>query len=151
MTRQARPWLVAGACLGLLALGVGIWAAGDRWPSPGAPGPDAGPWTPHVLVLNGAGRSGLAREISLLLGPAGIVAAGVGNAPDAYGAESVLVNRRLADEEAARLAVRLGGLPVLREWDGRAAEDAVLVLGSDWELVRDALAGAGRPRTTAAN
>jgi hypothetical protein len=133
-------WLVLALALGAAALVAGIRGCGDGNAPPAAPGSGG---APHVLVLNGAARSGLAREISLLLGPAGCVAAGVDNAPGPVRQTSVLVNRRLPDGAAARLAARLGGVPVLREWDARSAEDAVLVLGMDWPTVREALAGAG--------
>lgn len=86
----------------------------------------------HLVVLNGTERAGLAREVSLLLGRAGCVAESVGNAPHLEFASSVLVNRRLAAKKAAELARRLGGIRVVREWDGRESEDAVLVLGRDW-------------------
>ena len=102
---------------------------------------DDQPGTAHLLVLNGTDRPGLAREISLLLGPAGCVVEGVGNAPGNDWPRCLLVNRRMAPARAARLAERLGGVTVVREWDDRATEDAVLVLGADWNGVRRALAG----------
>ena len=102
---------------------------------------DDDPGTAHLLVLNGTGRPGLAREISLLLGPAGCVVEGVGNAPGKDWPRCLLVNRRMAPVRASRLAERLGGVAVVREWDDRATEDAVLVLGEDWHGVRRALTG----------
>jgi hypothetical protein len=140
---RANPWLVVAVLICAVAAAAAFWSAGDR-DAGRAVQPDTGPEIPHVLVLNGTGRAGLAREISLLLGPAGCVAAGVGNAPEGFAAASMLVDRRLSGERARRLADLLGGVPVLREWDGRASEDAVLVLGDDWSRVRDALAAAGR-------
>lgn len=87
----------------------------------------------HLVVLNGTREPGLAREVSLLLGRAGCVAERVGNAPHRDFARSFLVNRRLSDRQASDLARRLGGIRLIREWDGREGEDAVLVLGADWK------------------
>ncbi len=96
----------------------------------------------HLLVLNGTARKNLAGEFRLLLGRAGLVAEDVGNAPRADFDRSLLVNRRLAAGQARDLAARLGGVPVVREWDGRGTEDAVLVLGADHaELRRRLLEG----------
>lgn len=94
----------------------------------------------HLRVLNGTEVSGLARQISLLLGRAGCVAENVGNAPRRDFEKSFLVNRRLSDERARNLAQRFGGIRVIREWDSRAAEDAVLVLGADHEQLKSSLA-----------
>jgi len=95
----------------------------------------------HLVVLNGTSESGLAREVSLLLGRAGCVAESVGNAPHRNFARSLLVNRRLSDRHAADLARRLGGIQVIREWDGRGGEDAVLILGADCARLTSYLAG----------
>ncbi|MCP4571962.1 MAG: LytR C-terminal domain-containing protein [bacterium] len=143
MRPRAVTWLILAVALGAAALVAGVRGTGGGDGTTAFPAATEPVGAPHLLVLNGAGRSGLAREISLLLGPAGCVAAGVDNAPGPARAASVLVNRRLPDVHADRLARRLGNLPVLREWDGRTAEDAVLVLGADWERVRTALAAAG--------
>ena len=95
--------------------------------------------TIHLVVLNGTSESGLAREVSLLLGRAGCVAERVGNAPHRNFNRSVLVNRRLTGRQASDLARRLGGIRVIREWDGREGEDAVLVLGADSDHLSSAL------------
>ena len=94
----------------------------------------------HLVVLNGTSESGLAREVSLVLGRAGCVTERVGNAPGLDVEDSYLVNRRLSDADAGDLSRRLGGIPVLKEWDGRGGEDAVLVLGADWADLTSALA-----------
>jgi hypothetical protein len=96
----------------------------------------------HLKVLNGTTTPGLARQISLLLGRAGCVADQVGNAPRRDCERSFLVNRRLTAGRAGELARRLGGVPVIREWDARTAEDAVLVLGADHAQVTSSLAAA---------
>jgi len=93
----------------------------------------------HVLVLNGTDEGGLAREFGLLLGRAGCVAEKVGNAPHGNYERSFLVNRQLSSARAERLAAALGGLPILREFDGRSAADAVLVLGKDADRLREHL------------
>ena len=98
----------------------------------------------HLVVLNGTRESGLAREVSLLLGRVGCVAESVGNAPHRDFARSLLVNRRLSDRHAGALARRLGGIRVIREWDGRVGEDAVLVLGADCQRLTGFLDGEGK-------
>jgi hypothetical protein len=90
----------------------------------------------HLLVLNGTDQSGLAREFGLLLGRAGCVADKVGNAPHSRYDRSFLVNRQLDSSRIEKLATDLGGLPVLIEFDGRSAADAVLVLGKDADRIR---------------
>jgi hypothetical protein len=85
----------------------------------------------HLRVLNSTGEAGLAAEAALLLPGLGCVVEGVGNAPGWGGSPSVLINRRLSDDRAAMLARKLGEISVIREWDGRTTEDAVLVLGAD--------------------
>jgi hypothetical protein len=94
----------------------------------------------HLMVLNGTAEPGLAHQISLLLGRAGCVAENVGNAPRRDFEHSLLVNRRLTDQRASDLARRLGGIRVIREWDSRAGEDAVLVLGADHDQLKTNLA-----------
>ena len=94
----------------------------------------------HLMVLNGTAEPGLARQISLLLGRAGCVAENVGNAPRRDFERSLLVNRRLSDQRAASLARHLGGIQIIREWDARTGEDAVLVLGADHEHLKTSLA-----------
>ncbi|MEN8005634.1 MAG: LytR C-terminal domain-containing protein [Candidatus Krumholzibacteriota bacterium] len=95
----------------------------------------------HLSVLNGTGKAGLARRFSLLLGRTGCVAESVGNAPHRRFDQSLLVNRKLSDDKAAGLARLLGGIRVIREWDGRGSEDAVLVLGGDFAALEAALDG----------
>ena len=93
----------------------------------------------HLLILNGTGQAGLAREFSLLVARAGCVCEGVGNAPRTPVNASFLVNRRLTDDLADDLARMLGGLSVNREWDSRTTEDAVLVLGLDFAKCKEQL------------
>lgn len=148
MKGRLNLWLLLAAGLCALSLWVG-WRSGGEGGT-AAPGPaggrapeaapeDAAPI--HLLVLNGTDEQGLARDFSLLLGPTGCVVERVANAPEGDWSACVLVNRRLPEGRAKDLAARLGGVEVVREWDGRTTEDAVLVLGRDWARVRAALAG----------
>ncbi len=50
------------------------------------------------------------------------------------------VNRRLAPEDALNLARKFGSVEVIHQWDERLTEDAVLILGEDYEKLRGALA-----------
>ncbi len=100
----------------------------DEWESPAEP--------LHLLVLNGTPKAGLAREFGLLLGEAGCVPEKVGNAPHDHYEHSFLVNRQLSEVRISQLAATLGGVPILREFDGRTSVDAVLVLGTDAERLR---------------
>ena len=95
----------------------------------------------HLVVLNGTSEFGLARGVGLLLGRVGCVAERVGNAPHRNFVRTFLVNRRLSDRQAADLARRLGGIRVIREWDGRGGEDAILILGADCAHLTSFLAG----------
>jgi hypothetical protein len=126
---------------------AGDGSAGRAAPSPEVAEPPADPAGAyraaeaplHLVVLNGTGRAGLAREVGLALGRRGCVAERTDNAPHDGFAASLLVNRRLSRGRARELAERLGGLPVLEERDPRTTEDAVLVLGTDWGRMAEAL------------
>ena len=98
----------------------------------------------HLLVLNGTNHRGLARQVGLLVPRAGCLAQNIGNAPAGEHPVSLLINRRLDQDRAQRLARRLGGVPLLMEWDGRGTEDAVLLLGDDYS---DLLAALGAEST----
>ncbi len=99
---------------------------------------DLGQQPIHLRVLNGTGRSGLAREFSLLVSGRGCVVEGIGNAPGSW-PESLLVNRRLQLQSAKGLARQLGSVDVIRQWDERLTEDAVLILGEDFLKLKAAL------------
>ncbi|MCP4291804.1 MAG: LytR C-terminal domain-containing protein [bacterium] len=96
----------------------------------------------HLRILNGTGENGLARQFSLLVAPRGCVVEGVGNANgSAAGSwpESMLICRRLDLEKAEILAKEFGSIPIIRQWDERMTEDAVLVLGQDHAKIKAAL------------
>ena len=99
----------------------------------------------HLRVLNGTQLSGLAGQVALLLPGLGCVIEGVGNADSWPDSPSVLINRRLSEARARQLAEILGGIPILREWDARTTEDAVLVLGLDHERIQAVLFSAASP------
>ena len=144
-------WLL----LFVVIFAVSLWLGKDLVPQGnGSGGQDDIPSTPavsyamskedapiHLCVLNGTDEAGLARKVSLLLGRAGCVAESVGNAPHRKFPHSLLVNRKLSDDRAADLARRLGGIRVIREWDSRGSEDAVLVLGGDYAALEADLEG----------
>jgi hypothetical protein len=94
---------------------------------------------PHLVVLNGTPKAGLARAVSLALGGGGCVIERVGNAPHDRFQETLLVNRKLPAGQAEELGKLLGGVTVIEEIDPRASEDALLVLGGDWHTVCQAL------------
>ena len=135
----------------LVVCGVSLWLAQGRplpeflsspeiKPGFESPGPVATREEPvHLKILNGTEMAGLAGEVALLVTRLGCVVEGVGNAAQWPGSVSVLINRRLTASEAKDLALRLGGIPVLQEWDGRTTEDAVLILGQDHQEITAAL------------
>lgn len=135
-----------GLLLGLLILcAASLWyglstdddreSLSNRASAPAAAESRAGnPPTPQVLlsVLNGTDIPRLAGDVGMLVGRAGCLAGRIENAPHDRFGRSLLINRRLPDSRARELAAALGGLPVIREADLRAGEDAVLVLGEDY-------------------
>lgn len=148
MIRARTFWLVSIVVL----CGVSLWlgrrptSAPDGTVSARQARTDAAFWANaserdpvHLVVLNGSGIGGLAREVSLELAVAGCVVERVANAPHDHFARTLLINRTLAGKHARAVAALLGGVPVLREWNGRGTEDAVLVLGGDHAEIRTAL------------
>lgn len=101
-----------------------------------AASPEVSRHSVHVAVLNGTGEAGLARRFSRRMSEQGCVVVAMADAPHDTFSRSLLVNRRLDSDQAKQLARRLGGLPVVMEWDPRCREDAVVVLGHDHEQLR---------------
>lgn len=93
----------------------------------------------HLAILNGTEVDGLANTFGLELTAIGCVPQRVGNAPHRHYEKSILINRKLDDAVAAAIAHRLGGLTVQTEVDDRATEDAVLVVGADYQAVLTSL------------
>jgi hypothetical protein len=73
----------------------------------------------------------LARRFSRQLPDLGCVVVATADAPHDTFSHSLIVNRRLSDALAAALADRVGIERIVREWDDRCREDAVIVLGHD--------------------
>ncbi|MEZ4389335.1 MAG: LytR C-terminal domain-containing protein [Candidatus Krumholzibacteriia bacterium] len=125
----------------VLVCGASFWlarrsgpAVADRTPGRSearTPEPTVAAETAHLAVLNGTREPGLARRVSRLLPPLGCVVVTIADAPHDTFSRTLLVNRRLGEEQVRRLAHRLGDPVVLDEWDARCDEDAVLVLGRD--------------------
>ena len=136
--------LLAITALALISLGIGAMNRGrdDAAATGDGRAVLAGDAVVQLEIRNGSGVSGLAADLSLLLGRAGATAVLLANAPHEGFDRSLLVNRRLDDETAADLAARLGGVPVVLEFDPAAGADAVLVLGADHARVSAALAAA---------
>ena len=147
MLRSLNFWLFLVA----LVCGISFWVASGA-PLPGGlkiQTPEIVPtenWTDsategpvHLRILNGTQISGLARQFSMLVADKGCVVEGVGNA-DGQWPHSVLINRRLPGDEAKKLAKQFGNLQVVRQWDARLTEDAVLILGDDAEELKKVLA-----------
>lgn len=151
MRGRLNTWLLVLVAICALSwwFGKDLVRTGRGGSAVGAPATGAAPTfgmsdeeTPiHLVVLNGTSEFGLARGVGLLLGRVGCVAERVGNAPHRNFARTFLVNRRLSDRQAADLARRLGGIRVIREWDGRGGEDAILILGADCAHLTSFLAG----------
>ncbi len=93
----------------------------------------------HLMILNGTEHNGLARQFSLLTSGHGCVVETIGNAPGIW-SKSLLVNRHLDHDAAKDLARMMGQLPMIKQWDERQTEDAVLILGEDFAKVKAALA-----------
>ena len=139
--RRRTAALLAVAAIALISLGVGSYHR-TRSGRENDGAVQAGMVSDSVIQLeirNGSGVAGLAADLSLILGRAGATAALLANAPHDHFEHSLLINRRLDDAVASALAERLGGLPVLLEFDSAAEVDMVLVLGADHVRVRNAL------------
>lgn len=135
----------------VIVCGVSLWMAQGR-PLPGflassdvaLPQPESLLEDPldepvHLRILNGTDQPGLAGQMALLVPRLGCVVQGVGNARPWPHSPTLLINRRLSPGRARELALKLGDIPVMREWDERTAEDAVLVLGDDFQVVKNQL------------
>ncbi len=146
MKRTLNLWLLAVVMVCGVSLWIGRGAPLPRLhgqtPDQGVaalPAPADGTGGVQLVVLNGTGVQGLARDFGLLLGHCGLAPVRYGNAAPQDYARSFLVNRRLDRDRAEALGDFLGGVDVLEEYDGRGTEDLVLVLGADHARLRSAL------------
>lgn len=136
-------WLNVLLVLCVLAAGASLWVASGRplpVPLRREPAPVVLPLPTlaqpaRLAILNGTSVDGLANTFSLSVPQIGCVAERVGNAPHRNYARTLLINRKLDDATAAAIAEKLGGLPLLKETDARTTEDAVLVVGGDYQAV----------------
>ena len=126
----------------LLICAGSFWLARERSapvtaPGLAAAGADHGPVSAlaagsvHLTVLNGTAQPGLARRFARELPAFGCVVVAVADAPHDSFAVTLLINRRLPAAAARQLALSLADVPVVKEWDFRSEDDAVLVLGAD--------------------
>lgn len=137
---------IAGLLVALLvgALFLGSFFAGLGGADPqivvADPEPQTAPEPPpearvRVEVLNGAGRSGLARSVTGLLREAGFDVVYFGNAPGMR--DSSVVLARIDDEAPARrIADRLSIGAVRMELDSTLQLEATVILGKDWPASR---------------
>lgn len=139
-----KHWLNLVLVLCVLVAGASLWVAGGKplpqllrrpTPTPAALALPTLDRPVRLAILNGTRVDGLANTFGLSLPVIGCLAERVGNAPHRDFAHTLLVNRKLDDATAAAIAERLGGVTVLRETDVRTTEDAVLVVGADYEAV----------------
>jgi hypothetical protein len=138
-----RPRLeIAGAALALLiciafvasfAFGIGrAPRAADPALEPPLHVVDAPVTAGRIEVLNGSGRSGMARAVTGRLRTAGYDVVFFGNAPATAG-DSTVVIARVADDAVARaVADHLGVSRILSEPDSSLFLEATVVLGKDW-------------------
>ncbi|MEX1182242.1 MAG: LytR C-terminal domain-containing protein [Gemmatimonadota bacterium] len=90
-----------------------------------------------VEVLNGSGRSGMARQVTARLREAGFDVVFFGNAPASAGDSSVVLDRT-GDDAVARAAGRALGIDRVRtERDTTLYLDATIILGRDWAPEED--------------
>lgn len=131
----ASALLICIAFIASFAFGLGRGAPAARDPalepelrvldSPAAAG--------RIEVLNGSGRSGMARAVTQRLRDAGFDVVFFGNAP-AGARDSTVVIDRIGDDAVARaVAAHLGVSRVVSEPDTSLYLEATVVLGRDWE------------------
>lgn len=86
----------------------------------------------RVEVLNGSGRSGMARAVTGRLRAAGFDVVFFGNAPASAGDTTVVIDRIGDDAVARAVAEHLGIGRVISQPDTALYLDATVVLGTDW-------------------
>jgi hypothetical protein len=138
-----RPALeVAGAITALLlsvafiaSFAFGLGRAGPRSPDavPDVHAIDVPPAAGRIEVLNGSGRSGIARAVTHRLRNAGFDVVFFGNAPATAGDSSVVIDRIGDDAIARAVGEHLGIKRIRSERDTTLYLDATVILGKDWQ------------------
>lgn len=118
------------------------WLGGEPQPAPagGEPLPPPGERV-RVEVLNGAGISGLARDVTRELRDAGFDVVFFGNAPGGRRDTTIVVDRVGDPRHAHRVAGALGVGVVRSEPDTTLYLEATVILGRDWEALRGGAGG----------
>jgi hypothetical protein len=131
--------LVCLAFVASFALGLGRPGSAD--PLRTAPDPAAAPMQPpaagRIEVLNGSGRSGMARAVTGRLRDAGYDVVYFGNAPAGAGDSSVVFARSTDDGIARAVGASLGIARVISRPDASLLLDATVVLGRDFSPAPD--------------
>jgi hypothetical protein len=86
----------------------------------------------RVEVLNGSGRSGMARAVTQRLRTAGFDVVFFGNAPASAGDSSVVIDRIGDDAIARAVGEHLGIARIVSQRDTTLYLDATVILGKDW-------------------
>lgn len=130
--------LAAALLIGFVFLGSffnGLGGTGSVETAAADPAPQAMPEPPaeriRVEVLNGAGRSGIARAVTTRLRDAGYDVVYFGNASSP--ADSSVVLARTGDEAVARNVAQTLAIGIVRvQPDSTLQLEATVVLGKDW-------------------
>ena len=126
--------LISIAFVASFALGIGrrAPAADDPALEPHMQMLDAPAAAGRVEVLNGSGRSGMARAVTGRLRTAGFDVVFFGNAPASAGDSTVVIDRIGDDAVARAVAEHLGIARVISRPDTTLYLEATVVLGRDW-------------------
>lgn len=124
--------MICAAFIASFALGLGGGAGRTTDPAMVADAAPASPAAGRVEVLNGSGRSGMARAAMAELRSGGFDVVYFGNAPSSAGDSSVVIVRR-GDGAVGQAAGRhLAIERLISEPDTALYLDATIILGSDW-------------------
>lgn len=126
--------LIGAAFIASFALGLARGAAPPAT-SPEGVLADPAPRTGRVEVLNASGKGGVARAVTQRLRDAGYDVVFYGNAREAHGDSTVVLDRSGEDHVARAVARELEIERVLTRVDSTLFLDATVVLGRDWSVV----------------
>lgn len=124
--------LVCVAFIASFALGLGGAADSAAVGAGALDAADAPPAAGRVEVLNGSGRSGIARAATAELRRGGFDVVYFGNAPASAGDSSIVIVRRGDDAVARSVGKYLGIARIATERDTTLYLDATVILGIDW-------------------